>query len=419
MAHVIQPTRKHDRIDLLDMLRGFALLGILLVNMAIFSFSFLALFTGTPRGEGVVDRVSEFLILALATGKFYPLFSFLFGLGMWMQIERVEAAGGRPGRFMVRRLIILLGLGLMHALLIWNGDILFVYALVGLVALLFRRLQSRTLLIWVAVLFGLPIVLGLGFTALGLLLGGSTAGASGETDQFMAMISDLEQRAIAIYGSGSWGEIFVWRALEWIAATVFYFFSGNVLQILAFFLIGMYVGKRRLVQHLYEQPAVQRRLPFGGMCLAIGLVANLALAWLVIYGNLDSILVGLLQQLLPIVAPILTYGYVAMIIGLTRSDTWRRWLQPLAAAGRMALSNYIGQSIICTFIFYSYGLGLFGQVVAFNGLLLSLVIWIVQLGLSVVWLRFFQYGPLEWVWRSLTYGVPQRMTPQPQQSSVG
>jgi uncharacterized protein len=94
-------------------------------------------------------------------------------------------------------------------------------------------------------------------------------------------------------------------------------------------------------------------------------------------------------------------------------------LQPLAAAGRMALSNYIGQSIICTFIFYSYGLGLFGQVGAFNGLLLSLVIWIVQLGLSVVWLRFFQYGPLEWVWRSLTYGVPQRMTPQPQQSSVG
>lgn len=419
MAHVIQPTRKHDRIDLLDILRGFALLGILVVNMAIFSFPFLALFTGTPRGEGVVDRVSEFLVLALATGKFYPLFSFLFGLGMWMQIERVEAAGGRPGRFMVRRLMILLGLGLMHALLIWNGDILFIYALVGLVALLFRRLQPRTLLIWVAVLFGLPIVLGLGFTALGLLFGGSTTGASGETDQFMAMISDLEQRAIAIYGSGSWGEIFVWRALEWIAATVFYFFSGNVLQILAFFLIGMYVGKRRLVQHLYEQPAAQRRLPFGGMCLAIGLVANLALAWLVIYGNLDSILVGLLQQVLFIAAPILTYGYVGMIIGLTRSDTWRHWLQPLAAAGRMALSNYIAQSLICTFIFYSYGLGLFGQVGAFNGLLLSFVIWLVQLGLSVVWLRFFQYGPLEWVWRSLTYGAPQRMTPQPQQSSVG
>lgn len=419
MAHVIQPTRKYERIDLLDILRGFALLGILVVNMAIFSFPFVALFTGTPRGEGVVDRMSEFLILGLATGKFYPLFSFLFGLGMWMQIERVEAAGGRPGRFMVRRLMILLGLGLIHALLIWNGDILFIYALVGLAALLFRRLQPRTLLIWIALLFWLPIVLGVGLNALGLLLGGSTSGASGETDQFMAMIRDLEQRAIVIYGSGSWGEIFVWRALEWIAATVFYFFSGNVLQILAFFLIGMYVGKRRLVQHLYEQPAAQRRLPFGGMCLAIGLVANLALAWLLRYGNLDSILVGLLQQVLLIAAPILTYGYVAMMIGLTSIDTWRRWLQPLAAAGRMALSNYVGQSIICTFIFYSYGLGLFGQVGAFNGLLLSLVIWIVQLGLSVVWLRFFQYGPLEWVWRSLTYGVPQRMPPQPQQSSVG
>ncbi|MDW8234903.1 MAG: DUF418 domain-containing protein, partial [Roseiflexaceae bacterium] len=118
MSHTIAPTPTHERIDLLDILRGFALLGILIVNMGIFSFPFLAAFTGTPRGDSALDHAVEFLTHALATGKFYPLFSFLFGVGMWLQMERVEEAGGAPARFMVRRLLVLMGFGLAHALLI-------------------------------------------------------------------------------------------------------------------------------------------------------------------------------------------------------------------------------------------------------------------------------------------------------------
>ena len=97
MEQAITPTPARERIDLLDILRGFALLGILIVNMGIFSFPFIAQFTRTPRGDSVLDHATEFLIMALATGKFYPLFSFLFGLGMWMQIERIQAVGGNPG----------------------------------------------------------------------------------------------------------------------------------------------------------------------------------------------------------------------------------------------------------------------------------------------------------------------------------
>lgn len=203
MEQSITPTPAHERIDLFDILRGSALLGILIVNMGIFSFPYIAQFTRTPRGDSVLDYATEFLIMALATGKFYPLFSFLFGLGMWMQIERIQAVGGNPGRFMVRRLLVLMGFGLIHALLIWNGDILFVYALVGLVALLFRKVQPRTLLIWAGVLVAIPVIFGTGFVALGTLLAGDMSGAA----EGMAMFRDLEQRTIEIYARGSWGDL--------------------------------------------------------------------------------------------------------------------------------------------------------------------------------------------------------------------
>jgi uncharacterized protein len=418
MSHAIAPTTTRERIDLLDILRGFALLGILIVNMGIFSFPFIAAFTGTPRGEGALDQAVEFLTYALATGKFYPLFSFLFGLGMWLQMERVQEAGGAPARFMVRRLLVLIGFGLAHALLIWNGDILFIYALVGLVALLFRKAQPRTLLIWGGVLIAIPIILSAGLIILGVLAAGLAPTDTSGMDDLMTFVRDLERRTIETYAQGSWGQIFVWRAVEWLIVLVFFLLSGNVLQILAIFLIGMYAGKRQVFQRLMQLPANERRLPAGGVCLAVGLIANFALTWLMWTVDITSPLAGLPSILLLVFGPVLSYGYMAACVALTRREAWRRWLELLAAAGRMALSNYITQSIVCTLIFYSYGLGLFGQVGAFAGLMISVVIWLVQLVISVVWLKRFRFGPLEWAWRSLTYGAPQTMVPKAQQSAA-
>ncbi len=418
MSHAIAPTPTRERIDLLDILRGFALLGILIVNMGIFSFPFIAAFTGTPRGDSMLDHAVEFLTHALATGKFYPLFSFLFGLGMWLQMERVQEAGGAPARFMVRRLLVLMGFGLAHALLIWNGDILFIYALVGLVALLFRKVQPRTLLIWAGVLFAIPVVINAGLIVLGVLATGLAPADTTATDDVMALVRNLEQQTIETYASGTWGQIFVWRAVEWLIVLAFFLVSGNALQILAIFLTGMYAGRRQVFQRLMQLPANERRLPAGGVCLAVGLVANGALTWLWWTVETTSPLAGLPSLLLLVFGPVLSYGYIATFVMLTRRETWHRRLEPLAAAGRMALSNYITQSIVCTLIFYSYGLGLFGQVGAFVGLLLSLTIWLVQLVISVVWLKRFRFGPLEWVWRSLTYGAPQTMVPKTQQSAA-
>ncbi len=418
MSHAIAPTTTRERIDLLDILRGFALLGILIVNMGLFSFPFIAAFTGTPRGEGALDHAVEFLTYALATGKFYPLFSFLFGLGMWLQMERIQEAGGAPARFMVRRLLVLMGFGLAHALLIWNGDILFIYALVGLVALLFRKAQPRTLLIWAGVLIAIPIIVSAGLIVLGILAAGLAPTDTSAMDEIMTLIRDLERQAIETYARGTWGQIFVWRAVEWLIVLIFFLLSGNVLQILAIFLAGIYAGKRQVFQRLMQLPANERRLPGGGVCLAVGLVANLGLTWLMWTVDMTSPLAGLPSLLLLVFGPVLSYGYMAAFVALTRRETWHRRLEPLAAAGRMALSNYIMQSIVCTLIFYSYGLGLFGQVGAFAGLLISVTIWLVQLVISVVWLRRFRFGPLEWAWRSLTYGAPQTMVPKARQSAA-
>ncbi|MCS7056526.1 MAG: DUF418 domain-containing protein [Thermoflexales bacterium] len=398
-----QPTTASERIDVLDILRGFALLGILAVNMALFSYPPITQFIGTPRGEGMLDRVAEFLITWLATSKFYPLFAFLFGLGLTMQMERIQTAGGGPVKFIVRRLLVLMAFGLIHALLIWNGDILFIYAITGLVFLLFRNVQPRDLLIWAGVLVAIPLVFGLGSVALGAL----SAGASVEgMRMFDEALRDLEQRALQTYARGTWVEIFIWRAVEWIIMTMFFLFN-SWLQILALFLIGMYFAKRRIFQQLDEHLTLFRRGLYVG--LGVGLPANFVVAWIAHMGErgLASPLFGLWAVLLLVFGPVLTFGYVSAFVLLARQAAWHKRFAPLAAAGRMALSNYIMQSVVCTLIFYSYGLGLFGQVGAFAGLLLSVAIWLIQLPVSVAWLSRFRFGPLEWLWRTLTYGKLQ------------
>lgn len=404
----LTPTTTGERLDVLDILRGFALLGILLVNMGIFSFPFLAQITGTPRGDGALDRVAEFAVTWLATGKFYPLFSLLFGAGMALQMARIEEHGGRVGRFMARRLLILTGFGLLHALLIWNGDILFVYGLVGLALVLFRRLEPRQLLIWAGVLFALPVTLDLMNAVSTALLGSFTFGTTPDFG-LNAFLLDLQKRAIEVYGSGTWGEIFVWRAIEWLIFTLVSLFGGQWLVLLALFIVGMYFVKRGNLQDAVRHlPTFRRGLRVG---LGIGLPANFLIALVFTSAGdlLTSPLFNLAQIALWIVGPLLTIGYISAVVLLTQSETWRRRLAPLAAAGRIALSNYIMQSVVCTLIFYSYGLGLYGQVGAFAGLLLSVIIWLAQVLLSVLWLRRFRFGPLEWLWRTLTYGRAQPM----------
>ena len=408
---VATPVAETERIDLIDVLRGFALLGILAANMPLYSHPLLVSGTGMPRGNSPLDGVADFVVAWLATGKFYPLFSVLFGLGVSIQLERAAARGVDFKRYFVRRMLILLGLGVAHALLVWNGDILVVYALVGLLLFLFRNARPRTLLIWAAVLFAIPLALGLSNALIGVVAAVAMGPALGAFN-VAATLNQINRLAIETYARGSWGQIFVWRAVEWLVMMLSSLLNAGP-HILGLFVLGMYAGKTRLFSDLPGHLSLFRKgLRYG---LLVGLPANLliALARSSVNGNLLSPLLLLSQPLLLVVGPLLTAGYVGAFAALARRPAIHRLLRPLAAAGRMALSNYLMQSIVCTTLFYSYGLGLFGQVGAFAGLALTFGLWSVQLIVSWLWLRAFRFGPMEWLWRSLTYGRRQPMRRSP------
>lgn len=420
----LTPVDEGERILVIDILRGFALLGILLVNMSIFSAPFIGSLIGVPRGNTPIDHAAEFIIWWLATGKFYPLFSFLFGLGMSIQLARAAEHGANFTRRYARRLVVLLLFGLAHALLVWNGDILFIYALIGFLLMLFRNARPKTLLIWAGVL--LALLFGLG--VLSAIV--NTAFLSAMPLEAMArdgldihrLFADLYARTVEVYSRGSWGQIFVWRAIEWVIVLIAVGFNSTP-QILGLFVLGLYAGK----VGIFQQMDAHRRLFMLGarLALPVGLVINAAIAWLALTAE-DGLTSGNLvfaQTFLLLGGPLLTYGYLSVIVLTAQrilaspGERLRRLLNLPTAAGRMALSNYLMQSIVCTLIFYSYGLGLYGQVGAAAGLLLSIVIWAVQLPISALWLRFFRFGPLEWIWRSLTYGKPPAMRRRPLSAS--
>ena len=408
---VATPVAETERIDLIDVLRGFALLGILAANMPLYSHPLLVSGTGMPRGNSPLDGVADFVVAWLATGKFYPLFSVLFGLGVSIQLERAAARGVDFKRYFVRRMLILLGLGVAHALLVWNGDILVVYALVGLLLFLFRNARPRTLLIWAAVLFAIPLALGLSNALIGVVAAVAMGPALGGFN-VAGTLNQINRLEIETYARGSWGQIFVWRAVEWLVMLLSSLLNAG-LHILGLFVLGMYAGKTRLFSDLpAHQTLFRKGLLYG---LLVGLPANLliALARSSANGNLLSPLLLLSQPLLLVAGPLLTAGYVGAFATLARHPLFHRLLRPLAAAGRMALSNYLTQSIVCTTLFYSYGLGLFGQVGAYAGLALTVGLWGAQLIVSWLWLRAFRFGPLEWLWRSLTYGRRQPMRRSP------
>ncbi|HEX2184561.1 MAG TPA: DUF418 domain-containing protein, partial [Chloroflexota bacterium] len=398
------PVQRAERIDVIDVIRGFALFGILLVNMGAFSEPIYQIMIDAERWPSPVDQAVEWLIRFLAEGKFYSLFSFLFGLGLTLQMSRAEARGVDFVPLYVRRLLVLLAFGLIHAYLIWVGDILTWYAIFGFVLLLFRKCSPRTLLTWAAIFLLIPVLLQT--LAVGALaLGRATPEGAAEIERSMAETErtyrQLMEQALTVYREGSFAEITAQRARDLgVLYGTFIFVIPNVL---AMFLCGLYAGHRGIFRDIPGHlPFIRRVLVWG---LIIGLIGNFVFAMSMEAADraIPTVL-GLLGWIgQSIGAPALCFFYAAALTLLFQQERWRRRLTPLASVGRMALSNYLLQSLVCTTIFYGYGLGLFGQVSPAWGLVLTVVIYVVQIPLSVWWLRHFQFGPAEWLWRSLTY----------------
>ena len=390
------PTPPSDRITSLDALRGFALLGILVINIRVFSMPEQTLLNPTVYGDFTgLDYWTWFLGHVFAQAKFITLFSALFGAGVLLFVESKEEKGQDAARLHLRRTAVLIAIGLLHAYLLWYGDILVTYGLTGIFLLFVRDLDARrlTTLAGVFLLFVPAIEL---FAAVSI--GGEAIAAQwqpaeaaireqvatyrgGWLDQMSHRVSSSFQRQT----SGFIGQSF-WRV------------GGVMLLGMALYKKGVLTGER--------STAFYRRLVAGGV-VGVGIVvagvayveandwsAGAALYW---------------RQFNYVGSLFVAGGYVGLVTLFVRWRGEGLATRALAAVGRTAFTNYLLQTVVATTIFYGHGLGLFGSVSRVEAMGIVVAIWAVQVPLSVLWLRYFRFGPVEWVWRTLTYGEAQPM----------
>ena len=342
------PVLRQERIEVIDILRGVAILGILVVNMQLFS-----------KPEGLpVDGTAERLIYFFAQEKFKALFSFLFGLGLAVQMMRAEARGAHFLPLYARRLGVLFLIGIAHFLLVWDGDILHDYALLGVVLLLFHRSSPKTLLAGAGVLLAIPMLF-FGITTYSSI----TGHVNPQVKEWITYENGTEDDAAIedgsdTYARGSYAEMVTLRESELPRDMSP---DTDDAYVLALFLLGLYAGRRRIFHDVSAHLPFIRRVQRWG--LIIGVAGNAAFA---IGGSFDPSPTSVAQNVgrlcLVVAAPALMLFYASSLILLTQRETWRRRLAPLAAVGRTALSNYLLQSLICNTIFYSYRLALFGKV---------------------------------------------------------
>ncbi|NTU79252.1 MAG: DUF418 domain-containing protein [Chloroflexales bacterium] len=398
------PLAAGERLANVDVLRGFALFGILLVNIALFKAPAIVQ-AAAPAATNALDQLAAQAINLFAEGKFFTLFSFLFGFGVAAQLVRARQHGVPFASRYLRRLLVLLLIGVAHATLLWYGDILVTYALLGFVLILLRDASPRTLLAWsLALLAGMTLLLGAAIVVVELQRADPVAGAAilaAEREQLASVQAEIA-RDTTLYREGSYWELVAARSLPPVG--LIYNLVTQGIPVLAMFLLGMYVGKGGILSDPPAHHALLRRVRLWGLLL------GLTLSTLLVFAQTQlSLFAGLGALLLAhsLTGPLLAMGYAATIVLLHEQPRWRSLLAPLGAAGRMALTNYLLQTLVCTTLFYGYGFGLYGQVGAAQGAVLTAVIFVLQVAWSDWWLRRFQFGPVEWLWRTLTYGRAQ------------
>lgn len=379
----LQPISLHERVDAIDLMRGFSLFGILLINMLAFHTP-LTYIDPYKWFSGNMDQTIFTGLDIFVQASFYPLFSMLFGYGLMMQFLRAQDYGQPFMPVAVKRLLVLLAFGIVHAFLIWYGDILITYALMGLLLIGMLRLPPGWLLGLGVLLYTLPHLM---FTVI----------------MFLAVMVDPNiyigyqeaEQSVAAYQSGTFAEIFSRRLTDWYYVNNPFSFIILTVTILPLMMIGAAAAKWRMI----EQAAAKKK------------------TWLVLAAS--SLTLGLLLKSTPYLfdknyayqyvqemfgGPLVAIGYAAIIALLSLNLKFTKALSPLVKAGRMSMTVYLTQSIIATGIFYSFGLGLYGQVDLLTGTLIAIGIFVVQLIFAELWFSKFKRGPIEMIWRRWTYG---------------
>ena len=375
------------RYIVLDALRGFAILGICLANFPEFSLWTFS----DPSGWTISDKVTRAIQTFLIDGKFYTLFSLLFGMGFSIQIDNAEG----ETRTFYRRMIVLFLIGLCHLLFLWSGDILMLYAAMGMILPLFKRLPTRKILFAGGIFLVLPVVCE---AILGTRL----------SDPLLAE----QWRICALYGIteanfGTWlADITSYKGMlqflhqgaverMWEFVTSYRFF-----KVLGLFLIGYAAGRTRMFADLEKYRKLLKNILLYGLLL--GIPVSFLYTWSSMAGEPLGPVVHSVFYLLSVYP--MGFAYAAgFSLLFMRSPEGKGWLL-FARPGKVACTNYLMQSVLGVIIFYGIGFGLGGKVGLLGTEFIALGVYALEIIVSSLWVKYFRYGPVEWVWRMLTYG---------------
>lgn len=379
------PIQERERIVALDIIRGIAILGIFLVNMPSFFSPMLYVdmksYWTETRDIVVMNGVDIF-----AQASFYTLFSFLFGYGFIIFTNRVAEKNLSVPKYFSRRLVVLLIIGVIHAFLIWHGDILITYALCGFILLVMRKMSPKAM-VWTALLI---IVIPTTLMSLMMLLVTMTMGDA----NIYSTLEVYAAQSLEVYANGTFMEITNQRISDWSFVNIANFFF-IVLSVLPMFLFGAAAAKSNWLEKVEENLSGMKKLWVITFILAL-------IFKLLPYYTEHNFATEYLQD--GIGGPASAVFYFLTVVLMTRKRMGLKLLSPFQYVGKMSLSNYLFQSVVCSLIFYSYGLGLYGSFTPFQGIWLVLGIYIFQIIISKVWVSNFHYGPMEWIWRAGTYG---------------
>ncbi|MBB5917300.1 uncharacterized protein BJY24_006212 [Nocardia transvalensis] len=372
-----------QRIRDVDALRGFALLGIFIVNITFMASAYPGNLVTDPAHSGALDEAVRAAVELLVGMKFYLLFSFLFGYSFTLQMSAATRAGAEFVPRMLRRIAGLFAIGVLHTVLLYGGDVLTTYAVACLILLWLRNVRDRTAIRVAGWIYAVVLA---SIVATGLLV--DTSSFLPDADQARTTAAEQTQAML-----GGWGDV-IGEHLSGLSLLVLQALTTQGPTALAMFLLGMVAGRRGLLARVRGDEPVLRRMQWIGFPL--GLAGGLVYA---LGGGPSTPLVsaaGIAS------APLLSAAYVATLLRLMHRPR-TAWLRgALAPAGRIALTNYLAQSLIGLLVFTGIGLGAAGSVGPAGLLALAVAIFCAQLALSALWLRRYRYGPAEWALRWIT-----------------
>ena len=402
-----------DRSQILDVLRSFALLGICAANYAVFS---MFVFQSAPHRASLptagIDHWLGYFHFALISGKFYSLFSLLFGIGFSIILLRNQKEGRNPLPLFYRRLFFLLVIGLAHALFLWDGDILVLYALLGMLLPFFRNLPDRALIIlWIALIFS-PLL----FDAVKVITEGKWNLSNLLRPKAISMDAKIgiteKNFSDWLLVNNEYKDVLNWNQSGFFWRWEMLLGSNRLPKVLGMFLLGLYVGRNLIYARLEENRSLFKKVQ--KWALIIGLPTSIAFAYFEFDGKHLPSMLGLVDTLFYALSVVpMSLFYASTICLLWLKPVWQKRLALLAPAGRMALTNYLVQTFVGIFIFYGIGLGFGTKWGPSYFIPVSIALYILQVYYSWIWFMYFKYGPVEWIWRQLTYGKFLKLRKEP------